>query len=645
MKRGVVMEVGDRFCTVLTDGGAFVRVPLKGRPTAVGEVLPLPEGRRSLPRRAHVLWSSSAAFAVALLVFVFSTWPADWPRVQAAPAAYVSIDINPSVELGIDRHKRVMRVIERNPAMVTLLDDLSLTGLPVGDAVRQVMEAVERKLLYDRTEADIVITSVLVDENAPIVEAELQASVQTEVERVIQEHHAGQTPQFRVTVWSAPKEVLEEAEQSGLTAGQFTFYLKAQASGVDVSKEELQSNSIHQVAKQYEEKQLLEPDPAFTKEAIRGLLESQSDKAAKPSGTSASSAAKGGSGGDGNRDGGGNRDSGSNRDSGGNGDGSGKTARNTGESGKAGGGKTVRYAGEGEKTDNDNRANNGKTRVDAAHNGKTNNGTMHNGTMHNGTMYNGTAHNGKTHTGIAHGGTTNNGMTREGTTNNGTTGNGTTNNGGTGKGSSNGKLQEREQSVAQTAKNMLDLIRKNDQNNQRVEEKAERGRGDSRSNERGNDTKSGGKGAGQNDNQTKNQSNAQTNRTGVQTNSTKSTGQSSDRGSDRSSDRGNDRGNDRSNERGSGQSNDRGNDRSNDRGNDHGNDRSSNRGDDRGNGQGNNRGGEQKDNGRTLQNINTEERPGSNITNALHTILGNLTDNERKGSGESTRDRVQSWPR
>ncbi|TLS51421.1 anti-sigma factor domain-containing protein [Paenibacillus antri] len=306
MKKGVVMEVGERHAVVLTDSGAFVRLAKRGRTFAVGEEIPLPAARRGLPRRAWYALSSTAAAALIFAMFLFSALPGGGPPVATVPddlnkiavtetpsvdpgstdatppandpapapmpVAYVSIDINPSVELGLDAAGTVVKASGRNEDATELLDGLELVGLTLEAAVAQVMEAAETKLLSARTEADIVITSVVVDETAPVKEEELQARAKGEVDRVIQEHHAETAEAYRVTVWSAPKEVLEEAKESGLSAGKMAFLLKAQANGVQVTAEELQKSSIHDVAKQYADKKLLDADPTWTKETMKELL-------------------------------------------------------------------------------------------------------------------------------------------------------------------------------------------------------------------------------------------------------------------------------------------------------------------------------------------------------------------------------------
>jgi hypothetical protein len=279
MSKGIIMEVRNRECVVFTEFGAFVRVPSKGRTFSVGEEISLPTARRANPRMKYAAWSSAATAAVLIAVFLFSMLSSVAPPVNAQPVAFVSIDINPSVELGINEERRVTQAVGKNADAIELLDGLELSGLPLEEAVASVMEAAEKQVLQSRTEANIVITSVVVDETANIEEAALQLAVQSEVARVIEHYHAEDKEQFRVTVWSAPKEVLAEAEAAGLSVGKMMFYLKAKASGLEVTAEELQQSSMDEVAKRFKEKKLLSSDPAFTKKAIKELLKkSKKDK-------------------------------------------------------------------------------------------------------------------------------------------------------------------------------------------------------------------------------------------------------------------------------------------------------------------------------------------------------------------------------
>jgi hypothetical protein len=280
MTKGIVMEIRERDSIVLTDTGAFVRVKNNGATFAVGAEIVLPAARRALPRR--MVWAAGTAAASLLLVaFLFAMIPgllspASVPADRSV--AYVTIDINPSIEFGIDKSETVVVVRELNEDAEKLAHDLPLEGKPLDLAVRLYMERAESALLKDRDEADIVITSVLVDESVQLPEEELKTELAAEVKEVLVANHEDELDAFRVTVWSAPNELRQEAEANGLSTGKMAFYLKAKADGAEVKLEDLKEQSIHTIAKQFEEKRILAPDEKFTKEEMKRLLEEEKAK-------------------------------------------------------------------------------------------------------------------------------------------------------------------------------------------------------------------------------------------------------------------------------------------------------------------------------------------------------------------------------
>ncbi|WP_274363404.1 anti-sigma factor domain-containing protein [Paenibacillus thermotolerans] len=287
MTKGIVMEIRKKDCVVLTETGAFVRVRSRGGTIAVGDEITVPEINRSLPRRSWMMGSVAAAAAF-MLVVVFSVLPGAFPQDPAQTVisnneavAYISIDINPSIELGIDGKERVVDVRELNEDGAKLIGGLSLLGEEVDSAVRTIMEEAENKVLKDRDSADIVITSVVVAEDADLQEDALTAGLQEEVRQVLAQHHEERLEAFRVTVWSAPAEVREEAEAQGLSTGKMAFYLKAKSDGADVSVEELKTNSIHDVAEKFKKKDLLSSGVSYTKEEMKQLLKEQNEELKK----------------------------------------------------------------------------------------------------------------------------------------------------------------------------------------------------------------------------------------------------------------------------------------------------------------------------------------------------------------------------
>ncbi|WP_042164144.1 anti-sigma factor domain-containing protein [Paenibacillus gorillae] len=111
MNRGVVMQVNGKQAVVMTADGRFVSIPLKEKVQIGEEILfeantgagASTAAAFTKPRRKRSYWYAGAAAAIILLMLpiLFFVQSENHPVV-----AYVSMDINPSIEIGVDAKKK-----------------------------------------------------------------------------------------------------------------------------------------------------------------------------------------------------------------------------------------------------------------------------------------------------------------------------------------------------------------------------------------------------------------------------------------------------------------------------------------------------------------------------------------------------------
>lgn len=101
MNRGTVMALHKRSAVVLTPDGQFVRVKRQARFAVGDEITDFPM-ERAVPRIRRRLLQAGALVSMVLVVLIgflmFRTPPV---------VAYVTMDINPSIELGLDAKTKV----------------------------------------------------------------------------------------------------------------------------------------------------------------------------------------------------------------------------------------------------------------------------------------------------------------------------------------------------------------------------------------------------------------------------------------------------------------------------------------------------------------------------------------------------------
>lgn len=178
---------------------------------------------RPLTRRAAI------ALATCLALAAVGVGGYAWAQ---APCAYVAIDVNPSIELGINRLGSVASVRAYNEDGERLLQALDLDGLAYADA----MAALEERLRGYLDDGATVEMTVVCDDERRAAELEqvgvgcLSASGSGSVHcshASSEEHHA--------------------AESTGMGLGKYRLYLELVDAGVDISPEEASAMTMREL--------------------------------------------------------------------------------------------------------------------------------------------------------------------------------------------------------------------------------------------------------------------------------------------------------------------------------------------------------------------------------------------------------------
>lgn len=155
-----------------------------------------------------------------------------------APVAYVALDINPSLELGLDRRERVVRVDALNGDAVRLTAGVKLRGRPVTEAVKTLIyRAVELGYVSARREGVVLLTVVPVREGEPVPRAAdlAQAAGQAVAKRDLQ---------VKVVATAVPAKYREEAHRLGLSPGRYVLKMGASRAGKPVTVQELKREGL-----------------------------------------------------------------------------------------------------------------------------------------------------------------------------------------------------------------------------------------------------------------------------------------------------------------------------------------------------------------------------------------------------------------
>lgn len=227
-ERGLLLEKNGGG-VVLTAEGEFCRI---SSPTGeIGEEVPFSRG---VARR---WWTLALAAAVLAMLVGLGAYQYGYAR----PVAYVALDINPSLELGIDRKERVIEVNSLNGDAGRLVTGLSLTGRSVTEAIAIVIaRAEEMRYLSPECPGVVLITVAPVRQGVAVPETKRLA--QAAVQQLEKKHVPA-----KVVAADVGASLRKEARRVGLSPGRYALKVGAGSNKQVMTVRELKKEGLAQL--------------------------------------------------------------------------------------------------------------------------------------------------------------------------------------------------------------------------------------------------------------------------------------------------------------------------------------------------------------------------------------------------------------
>ncbi|MCA1319278.1 anti-sigma factor domain-containing protein [Bacillus tianshenii] len=215
MKKGIVLEVHDDYVTMLTPDGEFLKSRKQKGQVDIGEEIiffPLHKGAAEKKRLAAIFkmkWAIVTMLTAAVLFFSF------YPKyVNNQVYAYVSLDVNPSMELGLNKNMQVVSIDAFNDEAKLLLpllgdwknEDLSKVSSDIMDLIRQKG--------YLKSGGEIIIASVLADGENLVWKKKMQNEISSFSKNI-------QVENVSITTIETTSEKRDEAIKHGVSPGTY----------------------------------------------------------------------------------------------------------------------------------------------------------------------------------------------------------------------------------------------------------------------------------------------------------------------------------------------------------------------------------------------------------------------------------------
>ncbi|OCA85655.1 hypothetical protein A8F94_12315 [Bacillus sp. FJAT-27225] len=217
MRTGIILEMDESFLTLLTPEGEFLKARRQKRVYTIGEEISFDEQMLGIRKKGIVLKKLTsirrgmavAAAAVLLLASTAITISND-NRVYA----YMSIDVNPSIELGINDDMEVIKLNSYNAEGKKIASKLK--GWEKEDAAKvakEILVEIKRHGYFAKSN-EVVISSVNTDEKKVRVEKKLEDTIKEISKEARQDNH-------KVKLLKATEEDLKKARKLGQTTGKY----------------------------------------------------------------------------------------------------------------------------------------------------------------------------------------------------------------------------------------------------------------------------------------------------------------------------------------------------------------------------------------------------------------------------------------
>lgn len=215
MRKGVILEINDLYLTLLTPEGEFLRTRKLQQDYQVGEEIHFfPEMSADKRKKFNLSFLNSFKVRTISLAATFMlVMTAFIPVYQGGQVyAYMSIDVNPSVELAVNDELKVLRLTGYNREGDEIIDEI--TGWKKKDAAEvaeMILDKIEEKGFFEENK-DVVISTVHNGKVKEAADRKLNKKI-SEIKKATQEE------KLELKVMQATSDDREKAKKQGLTTG------------------------------------------------------------------------------------------------------------------------------------------------------------------------------------------------------------------------------------------------------------------------------------------------------------------------------------------------------------------------------------------------------------------------------------------
>jgi len=235
-KTGMVVKITGNSCILLTSDGEYKKVSLpENSVTRLGQIITDEERKKRFPYLRHFMVAAS-------LLLLVLTGQLYLGRSKPA-SAFMTIDINPSIELAIQADKRIASARGLNSDGATILNEVKVTGLDLHEAAKLIVDQAIKDQFLLANDNNIILVTLTTDDIENFTD-ELE-SIYESINSPVQSNGLD----TEVIIEPVENTVRQEAEKAGISTGRYLLLQKSAAKGVPVNVDEISVKSLRELEK------------------------------------------------------------------------------------------------------------------------------------------------------------------------------------------------------------------------------------------------------------------------------------------------------------------------------------------------------------------------------------------------------------
>lgn len=281
MAKGILMSKEGQHGVILTKDGAFQKIRLPYQLVEVGQEIEADNRSFSIPKPIIT------ALAACLVLFaLFGTF--QWGSGQnKAVAAYISFDINPSFEAGVDQHLHVLELRPMNQDGTKVIQQIkNYKNMPLDQFTKKVSTVLDQEGYYKQN-PNIVVSTTMTSKTQNSSTKRMSTQIIQAINQI------KQSPDFTrhkgsLEVLSTSLQERQAASKVGLTAGKYSLYENVKKVSPEVTAATVKTMSVKDLLKKANElnkakqtSQLKSAGGDTAGDSTQSSSSSQSDKSVK----------------------------------------------------------------------------------------------------------------------------------------------------------------------------------------------------------------------------------------------------------------------------------------------------------------------------------------------------------------------------